>query len=403
MAEAGALAAADRAAVDKLLAVWPQWSGQSTVGEQTDCAPDTLLHAGPGFDSPAAITRPILNSARVAAVYQGLAADFEQAEIDIRNGRIPLAPTQDYGIVTPLAAVLSRSMPVHVVGDAHAADNRACAPLNGGSGAAMRLGVCNDAVLAHLRWLNGDFARQLERALSQQVAPIDLIEMAREALMLGDDCHGRTVAATRLLTAKIAAALDARAGEFLHNSPGFFLNLWMAAVKCMLRAAEGTRASSLVTTAGANGATTGIQLAGLPGRWFTANAEAPSGALEIALPEARKLGAIGDSAIIDNLGLGAMAMRFSPVQESALGRYLPADGLQRPARILADVHPGFGAPGLRVGTLASAVCGGGGRPLVSLGILDRDGQLGRLGGGIFEQPAVIYQQAVAALDSTDAA
>ncbi|WP_261007651.1 DUF1116 domain-containing protein, partial [Bordetella pertussis] len=53
--------------------------------------------------------------------------------------------------------------------------------------------------------------------------------------------------------------------------------------KCMLSAAEGMAGSSLVTAMGGNGREAGIQLAALPGRWFSRRCGAPRGALEPGL------------------------------------------------------------------------------------------------------------------------
>ena len=48
-----------------------------------------------------------------------------------------------------------------------------------------------------------------------------------------------------------------------------FLNLWMAATKTIMLAANGITGSSLITGMGGNGIRMGLQIAGLPGRWFT--------------------------------------------------------------------------------------------------------------------------------------
>ena len=53
---------------------------------------------------------------------------------------------------------------------------------------------------------------------------------------------------------------------------------------------------------GGNGVRMGLQIAGLPGQWFTEMAAAPNGEPE-QLSDDRRLGAIGDSA--EGLGLGA--------------------------------------------------------------------------------------------------
>ena len=233
--------------------------------------------------------------------------------------------------------------------------------------------------------------------------PVDLVALARAGIEAGDDCHGRTPQSTAALVAQLRDALAAdRDGEaclrFLDDGPSFFLNLWMAACKCMLAGARGEPGSSVVVTAGANGRDTGIQLAGLPGRWFTAEAAPPRGRFDVDAPADRALGAIGDSAIVDALGFGAMCMSHAPEQLKNLGTFMPEHGLALPGRLLSAVHPGFGDVALPVALTARAGVETGLSPVVSLGILDRDGELGRLGGGIFEQPKVLFERGMAGLE-----
>ena len=92
----------DRLAYDRAMVAQPVWN-RFTTGAEIGVAKDTLLHAGPPFSSPDQVTRPILNSACVAAVYEGLARDFDQAEAMVLAGEIRLKPAQDFGVVTPLA------------------------------------------------------------------------------------------------------------------------------------------------------------------------------------------------------------------------------------------------------------------------------------------------------------
>ena len=385
---------ADQKALGKLSNAYPMWVGQGRAGELTGLPEHILLHAGPPFSATNKITAPILNSAKVAAVYQGLANDFNDAEKKILGEEIILQPAQDHGVATPLASVVSMSMSLHIVRDKDDQGVRAFAPINGGNGPAMRLGICNQHVLDHLHWLNGEFTEQLGLEFADSVNTLDI---ARQSLEKGDDCHGRTIEATRILSSLLRQRLDGDAQQFLANGPSFFLNLWMASVKCMLRTAEGIEGSSLVTSAAANGLETGIQLSGLAGKWFTDIADPPNGSLDVETDPSRKLGAIGDSALVDVLGLGAMAMNFSMAQQSGLGKFMPEDGLSLPAKLLGVTHPGFGTLNLRVGTLAKLVMSEEREPVVSLGILDNKGELGRLGGGIFVQPRSIFEQSVNAL------
>lgn len=389
------LSQSDSKAIEAMLAVRPRWRGQRLASNAVALPDNTLLHAGPAFSMPADICKPILNSACVAAVYDGLASNFDSAAEAISNRKIILKPAQDFNVVTPLAAVVSSRMWLHEVVDENNPAILAYTPVNGGNGPAMRLGLCNDEVLQHIRWLNGEFAESLSRV---NELPDDLIAIAAAALKEGDDCHGRTMAATSQLIARMKneISVDPKALTFLREGPSFFLNLWMAACKCMLNAAIGINDSSLITAMGANGVQTGIQVAGLPGKWFTAAADPPKGDIGED-PSARALGAIGDSAIVDACGFGAMAMNYSAPQKQALGRFMPTDGLDRPSQILSVTHPQFGQLNLRTGLTARRIIESNKTPLVSLGILDRDGSAGRLGGGIFTTPLNPFIDALNAL------
>jgi hypothetical protein len=189
------------------------------------------------------------------------------------------------------------------------------------------------------------------------------------------------------------------ARKFLKESPPFFLNLWMAACKCAMRSVEGVRDASLVTAAGGNGVEIGIKLAAIPKRWFTAPAAAP--VMPGAAPElqARALGAIGDSAVVDTLGFGAMALGFAPETRKALAGALPKNWQDLPSAILADPHPGLPRSRAWSGLAARIVVETGETPLISLGTLDRAGKDGRLGGGLHRPPITLYREAVQALAS----
>ena len=171
----------------------------------------------------------------------------------------------------------------------------------------------------------------------------------------------------------------------------------MAASNAILLGARGTTESSLIITAAANGRETGIQVAGLPGKWFTAPASPPHGPFDVDLPQSRALGAIGDSAIVDLLGFGAMAMSFSAPQQQNLGHLLPPDGLNTGALLTSAIHPAFQVLGLSIGVLCRTCVSEDRVPVVSLGILDNEGKAGRLGGGIFQPPKDLFTEAVTSL------
>lgn len=399
MTDSASLHSADQKAFDQLLKAVPVWDAIETAADAFGLESNVLLHAGPPFESVDTISMPILNSACVAAVLEGIAEDFDQAEAMIKVGEILLKPAQDHSTVTPLAAVVSASMPMHLVVDVSEPKNRIYAPINGGSRPAMRLGLRSMDVVEHLRWLNGSFTDLLREGLTRQ---IEVIPIAAAALREGDDCHGRTPMGTKLLMETIASNIaggitDAGTREFIDTSPSLFLNLWMAVSKCLMMRASGIEGSSVVTAAAGNGVDTGIQISGLPGQWFQAAATAPNGRFDIDLPVERVLPAIGDSAVVEGLGLGAMSIHLSPEQEKNLCDFLPNDYRSRGARLMCGSHPGFGDLDCKLGLTACAAVEHQQGPIIGLGMLDITGEKGRLGGGIYDMPVTVFAEAMAAL------
>ena len=392
---------ADQLAYDRAVVTQPVWNHFDTAGCAFSLDENVLLHAGPVFAGVEQISAPIMNSACVAAVYEGLANDFDQAQAMIKNGEIVLKPAQDYSVVTPLAAVVSASMPLHGVYDAHHGQVRVFAPINGGCGPSMRLGLRSRAVLDHIKWLNGPFCELLSKGIAEG---IELIPLAVSGLAKGDDCHGRTPHATKILVDEVnyrtpGGIKDEQALSFMASSPSLFLNLWMAATKCIMQVCSAIEGASLITAAAGNGVEVGIQISGLPNQWFSLPAHPPNGKFDVDLPIQRALGAIGDSAVVDCFGLGAMAIDLAPDQFKALKNYLPADYDQRIKQLKIATHPDFKALNLSLGVTARQLvehnCG----PMISLGILDRLGEQGRLGGGIYDMPVEPFKQALTALNA----
>ena len=389
---------ADQLTYGRMVVTQPVWNCFDTAAQALGLAENVLLHAGPAFDSVDVVSRPILNSTCVTAVYEGLAKDFDTAEAMIAAGEILLKPAQDHDVVTPLAAVVSALMPLHGVYDAHRVRVRVFAPINGGSRPSLRLGLRSEAVLEHIRWLNGPFRDVLQRGLAEGMA---LIPLAVIGLANGDDCHGRTIHSTRALIAELeertpSGITDEAACDFMAVSPSLFLNLWIAATKCLMTLASGIDGASLITAAGGNGVETGIQIAGLPGRWFTTPADPPRGKFDVDLPPDQ---ALGDSAVVEAFGLGAMAIDLSPEQRKGLASYLPENSEARISGLSIGSHPYFRALDVQLGLTARSVAAVNKGPIVGLGILDREGREGRLGGGVYDMPVTPFTEAVAALET----
>ena len=302
---------AEQASVESLLKVQPIWCGVETATEAIALEPLTLLHAGPPLKNLKNLPQPIFNSAVLATLYEGWAKTIEQAQQLIRSGQVRLLPAQDLQVVTPLAAVVSPSMKLQKVSDRHNSARVAYSPIHGGSPPAMRFGTLNPAILERLQWLNHVLAPLLGAILTE---PIALIPLADLVLKAGQECHSLTSAGTQALLTILEPRLKGSPQEtevisFLKNSPSFFLNLWMAACKCILQAAENEPGSSVVTAMAGNGQDFGLQLSGLPRQWVTVPAQPPHAGEERGNQYG---GAVGDSAVIDALGFGGMALSYAP-------------------------------------------------------------------------------------------
>ncbi|MCJ7872294.1 DUF1116 domain-containing protein [Phaeobacter sp. J2-8] len=382
---------------DRFLAVSPYWQGMERADVALGISGQKVLHAGPPF-ARGELTDPIRNSAACAAVFEGWAETLEGAFALIDAGGIEFEPAQDHACVVPLAAVVTPSMQLQAVSNAGRSGQVTYAPLNGGNGPAPRLGQASMEAIAHLHWLNESLAGVLGDIL--ETGPINLIEIADHGLACGDDCHGATGAASAKLREYLfgeADHLPADVVRFLEGSPSIFLNLWMAATKLMISAPQGCKDSSFITAAGSNGKRFGIQVAGCPGRWFTCHATVPLGLVEKPFYTIAPLAAIGDSAVIDIMGLGAMVADRSPAQWAALEAYLPCAPATLRERLNLWPHPAFARTQQVLGLFASTVANTGISPPIALGVLDRDGKAGRIGGGIYVPLVTPFLDAIHAL------
>ena len=322
----------------------------------------------------------------------------------MRSGSIRFEPAQDHLVATPMAAVVSPSMRLIEIGDLRGGARRCYAPINGGGHGGSpvpRYGRRAPECVEFLRFLNGEVAELLDDAATE---PLPWLPLVDHALVGGDDTHLRHVAAH----AYLIDILDARRGTkhtgteaeaFIHEWPFFHLNFWMAAVRCLLDGASGVESSSLVTAFGGNGETFGLQVSGLPGRWFTARATPPIGRLRDGFVAADTTGALGDSAVIEAFGLGALAHRYAPQMRELHAGHRHDDLLSLPAKLLATEHPRLPRSRARVGLVARNVLAHDATPVIELGIVDRDGEAGGLGAGLYRPPTAPFEEACAALDA----
>jgi uncharacterized protein DUF1116 len=405
--------AANGAALEQILAADPVLADVRRAGE---LIPDLdsrwlMLHAGPPIEWQR-MCGPLKGAVCGAIVFEGWAPDLAAAEQLAAGGAVEFAPNHDFGAVGPMTGITTRSMPLLVV-ENRAFGNRAVCTLNEGLGKVMRFGGNDAEVLARLAWLRDEFGPLLGKAITA-AGGIALNPLIARALSMGDEMHQRNVAGSSLLLRSLApsianAARDcpsaAKTFEFMGANDQFFLNIAMAMGKSILDPARGIAGSSIVTAMCRNGTDFGIRVAGLGEAWFTAPVEMPQGLYFPGYSEADANPDIGDSAILEAVGLGAFAMAAAPAVAGFVGAGGFAEALaytRAMSEIAAARHPMWGIPALEfagtpTGIDVRRVVETGIAPAINTGIAHRMPGVGQVGAGVARAPLACFEQALMAL------
>ncbi|HEX5780499.1 MAG TPA: DUF1116 domain-containing protein, partial [Solirubrobacteraceae bacterium] len=362
-----------------------------------------LLHSGPPIEWER-VCDPQRRALTAAAVFEGWASDREDAARRLADGEIALAPGNAHDHVGPMTGVCSPSMPVWVVeGDGA----RAFSTLNEGPGRTLWFGVGDDEAVERLRFFRDELGPTLARLLEHR-GPVDVFALAAQGLNMGDELHMRSQATGNLLIRDLAPSFAALGGEasarFVTGNHHFFLNLTMAACKCAWLSVGAVPGSSVVSVMARNGTEMGLQLAGLPGRWFTAPAAPVQDQLlrEGHGPDDAALD-IGDSAVIECTGLGGMALAAAP----AVAAFFGGDAAAAAARteLMAEIcvrrssRFTIAARGTGVGIDVRLVAELGITPQITTGVLHVSAGKGQIGAGVAHQPLEPFREALLALDT----
>ena len=355
--------------------------------------PRTLLHAGPPLLDPSRPPAPLRSAIIATCLHEGWAGDAAQAGAMLDSGALMLQPAQPQGCVTPLVAVISSRTPLFEVRDEAAGARRQFAPVSAVRGSDARMGGRDPALPARLRQRDDEIAPALARS-RRRSGPIALWHRAAQGLAQGDDLHSRTAAANDALAAQLRAHGEPALADHVAATPLFFLTLWMAASSLILRSAEGGDRPTLVTRGGGNGERFGIALASAPAHWICCEATPPQGPrLPNVAPATEVLGAAGDSAVIDLLGLGGMRLAQAPEPMSVFAPFVAADAPRDASRLLLTPQPLL-ADRWPLGLDAHDVVALGTTPIVMLAMLARDGS-GLVGRGVWRPPLALFERALA--------
>jgi len=370
-----------------------------------------ILHAGP----PIAWERmcgPMRGAIMGIAVFEGWASDLKDAAAKAEAGAFRFEPNHHYDAVGPMTGMTTLSQPVLVVENRAFGDRAYCA-INEGLGKVMRFGGNDAEVLARLAWLREVLGPALGRAI-RETGGIPLKPIVARGLTMGDEMHQRNVACSSLLLRLLAPALArttkdtealARCLDFIGRNDQFFLNVAMAMGKAITDPARGIEASSVVTAMSRNGTDFGIRVSGLADAWFTAPVEMPVGLYFPGYSAKDANPDMGDSAIVETVGLGGFAMAAAPAVVGFVGAG-PASSAAAFTRAMGEITvasnpewtiPALDGAGVPVGIDIRLVVETGIVPTINTGIAHREPGVGQVGAGVVKAPIKCFEQALVAL------
>ncbi len=406
------IAAANAQALERMLQAEPVLVDVRPAGEMIDALGEHVIgHAGPPVDW-ARMCGPMRGAVAGAAVFEGWAGDLDEAARMAGEGAFTFVPNHHLGAVGPMTGMTTCHMPVMVV-ENRRFGNRAYCTLNEGLGKVMRFGGNDAEVIARLHWLADTLAPLLARALDA-AGGVALKGIVARGLAMGDEMHQRNAACTSLLVRALAPAIvrsgaDAEAAaaalEFMGGNDQLFLNVAMVMGKAIMDPVHGIDASSVVTAMARNGTDFGIRVSGAGDAWYTAPVEMPRGLYFPGFTEADANPDMGDSTIVETIGLGGFAMAASPAVAGFVGAGSASAALGY-TRAMFDITtgangewtiPALDFAGVPSGIDVLKVVASGTVPTINTGIAHREPGIGQVGAGVVNAPYECFRLALEGL------
>ncbi|MGQ0662816.1 MAG: DUF1116 domain-containing protein [Pseudomonadota bacterium] len=400
---------ANREALERMFAADPVLIDVRPAGEAiAGLGARMILHAGPPI-AWARMCGPLRGAIAGAIVFEGWAPDLLAAERLAAAGGIAFHPNHHFGAVGPMTGLTTVGQPVMVV-ENRKFGNRAYCTLNEGLGKVMRFGGNDAEVLARLRWLASTLAPALSLALRRQ-GGMPLKGIVARGLSMGDEMHQRNLGCSGLFLRSLAPALARALGsgetlgsilEFIGGNDQFFLNVAMVMGKAIMDPVGNIEGSSIVTAMCRNGTEFGLRVSGTGDRWFTAPVEMPKGLYFPGFSEANANPDLGDSTIVETIGLGGFAMAAAPAVAGFLGAGSAADATRHTRamyEITAGRNPDWTLPalddaGVPAGIDIRKVVETGIVPTINTGIAHRQPGVGQVGAGVVRAPLACFEQAL---------
>jgi len=410
------IALANREALERIISADPILVDVIPAAEAIPELEDRMiLHAGPPIEWDR-MCGPLRGAIAGIAVFEGWAPDLAAAERMASEGAFAFSPNHHFSAVGPMTGTTTVTQPVMVI-ENRTFGNRAFCTINEGLGKVMRFGGNDEEVLNRLRWLRDEFGPSLGNAL-RNTGGIPLKSIVARGLTMGDEMHQRNVACTGLALRELAPALartvsDARSLEralaFIGGNDQFFLNIAMAMGKAIMDPVAGIRSASVVTAMSRNGTEFGIRVSATGNEWFTAPVEMPQGLYFPGFTENDANPDMGDSTIVETMGLGGFAMAASPAVAGFVGAGQAADAInftRSMSEITVGDNPEWTIPamdyaGVPTGIDIRLVLETGLAPTINTGIAHKDPGVGQVGAGVVRAPIPCFEKALVAFAGTE--
>ena len=367
-----------------------------------------ILHAGPPIEW-SRMCGPMRGAIAGIAVFEGWARDLEEGAQLAGEGAFAFQSNHDFGAVGPMTGMTTQGQPIMVV-ENRTTGNRSYCTINEGLGKVMRFGGNDAEVLDRLRWLRDVLGPAMGAAL-RQTDGILLKPLVARGLTMGDEMHQRNVACSGLLLRALAPELArvmadtaalAEALAFIGGNDQFFLNIAMAMGKAITDPVRDIEGSTVVTAMSRNGTEFGIRVSGTGDTWFSAPVEMPEGlyfpgyGAEDANPD------MGDSTIVETVGLGGFAMAAAPAVAGFVGAGSASEAAlftRSMGEITIGENPEWTIPaldyrGVPTGIDIRLVVESGVAPTINTGIAHKESGRGQVGAGVVKAPLACFDAAL---------
>jgi len=341
------------------------------------------------------------------AIFEGLAENREEAVKKIKTKEILIAPCHDYSCIGSVTGIYTASMPVFIVEDANTGVRAYCNLFEGEIHEKLTYGLYNDKTKRNLHFLRRVVTPILQQAIKTS-GGINLLEIIRRAINMGDELHSRNTAASLLFTRELTPYLldlykespeNTRATlQYLENDYNF-LRLGMAASKALSDSCSKTEHSSIVTAMAFSCKEFAIRVSGTGNQWF--RAPLPTGQVRLFEGYSEKdvawLG--GESSITETMGLGGFVQAAAlTLQDYSGGKpEKMIDNNKRMYEITLDEHSVYKLPifefrGAPIGIDIFKVVEKGITPVINMGVAHKEG--GQIGAGVVNAPLKCFEDAV---------